>query len=148
MPDKTFELVLGGKTYTTLKVTPMLRGKLLQILAYTQKETEGYTQDEIQTLQWLQVAIAGALYEHAPPVMWDFLKPEDKVSIGTKENFLNQLDAPVISAFFTWAVGVINEANDFLEPSQAVATAPPSPSEPSTPSLPEDTAGAETPANP
>jgi|GEM_PF-6282365 len=148
MVDKTFEIVVGNKTYTTLKVTPILRGKLMQLLAEVRKAAFGYTQEEVEQYDWLQLRIAGALYESAPPVMWDFIRPEDKTSIGTKEGFFENLDPKVISAFFQWTNQILTETNDFLEKSQVETNpAQPSLSTPSSTSLPEDMAGVQTTAN-
>jgi hypothetical protein len=135
---KVFEIEFDGKTYTTQKLTPILRGRATRTLAYIQKEMAGYSQEEAQTLEWLQAAVAGAVFEHIPGLMWDFLQPQDKTTAGTRDAFIDRLEAEQISGFFQWVSQALRENADFFGGKPA-ETDPPSQPEASTPTSAEAT---------
>lgn len=148
MPNKTFEIVINGKTYTTLKLTPMLRGKIMKATGLMQRELANIPHDEIGAV-WANVVIAGVLQEVLPPIIWDFLKPEDKTQIGTIDDFYNGLSGETINSFYVWAASCLEATNDFLQqPAVIMEEALPTPSTPSTASLQEGTAGLSITASP
>lgn len=122
--NKTFELEFEGRTYTTQKLTAPLRGKVLRTLAYIRAETEGKTEAEIQASESLQLAATGAMFEHMPGLIWDFLRPEDKTRIGTRDGFMELLDPEQITAFMQWVSDQLMAMNDFFESRRQPKAAP------------------------
>lgn len=109
-----FQMVVNGSTYTTQKATPKLRGKIMKMMAHVQKEISGHSIDEAETNEWMSMAVAGALYEVAPPVMWAFLDADDQRRIGTREVFEESLGVEDISAFFSWTCEQLQDTQRFL----------------------------------
>lgn len=137
---QTFELEFNGKTFVTKKLDPVLRGKANRANAYVAKEMHGYTQEEAEKLEWLQAAVAGAIFEHITPLIWEFIRDDDKSKIGTKAQLIENLSADQIVKFFGWLGQVLQENADFFGGNQG-KTAQQSSSEASMPLSPVATAG-------
>lgn len=116
-----FEFVIAGKTYTSKKVTPQLRGRITKVTALLLKSAEesGISRETLSNPDnypdWLRVLISGSLWEHLPEIMWDFLNPEDKTSIGTRDNFYDALTDESVTLFYAWAQSNISQANEYLK---------------------------------
>lgn len=146
-----FEMVIDGKTYTTKKMTPALRGRIIQVMAHMMKASDGIPASELLNdknyPEWLSVMISGKLWEHVPAVMWDFIHPEDKTKIGTQESFQDALTDELISNFFAWASNAIKEASEQVKKTPTTEESE-SPSTTSKTSSVENTDGAEITSNP
>lgn len=117
--NESFELEILGKTYVTKKMTPILRARLLKVLPFLKFSDLNENKNDLK----LTLEVMADTFELIPPLMWEFVKDEDKKLIGTYQTFLESLDEnmQMIVAFVEWGIRKVKELNDFLAQKQAVA---------------------------
>ena len=79
-----FEFELGGKTYLSKKMQPVLRGLIYSSLDF--ELLEKLFSKHKQSVNDMASAF-GDISMSTPPLMWEMIKDNDKTSIGTYEGF-------------------------------------------------------------
>lgn len=117
---ESFEFEIAGKTYVSKKLTPILRAKLLKTLPFLKFQELDLKKNDLK----ITLDLMADTFENIPPLMWDFIKDEDKKNVGTYQIFLEELDKNIdsILSFIKWGIEKIQEINDFLAAKPAEET--------------------------
>lgn len=107
MEKTQYELEHAGKTYTLRKMNPFLKSQFAQAVDSVQKLAATFDNQEL--------GHASGILQHVTPLIWAFLTPDDKKSIGTFDEFLDNVDEAQIGKFFNWAAQECERAKLFLE---------------------------------
>lgn len=114
-----FEFEICGKTYVSRKMNPVLRGKVLKTLDF-KAFTALSMLDNFEKLSDADknetMSAMGGLFESTPPLMWAFIRDEDKHKIGLYDDFLDALcdDESQVLKFLTWMFSKVSDINRFL----------------------------------
>lgn len=149
MENNQHELVFKEKTFTLSKLTPSLKGKVIQmqaqyrmgLKAISSNLSEADLATAIENDPDVQLFMFGLMVELIPPLIWEFFSPQDKQAVGTKENFLENLDQAETIKFQDWLTAQSKRTQDFLASTEAQSPVSPPLSEQSTQPSPEATDG-------
>lgn len=107
MPEN-FELNINEKAYVLKRMNPARKSKVIKQIVVPMNNSKN---TDVETDQLSQMADASA---NVPAVIWDFVKDEDKQSIGTFEKFSDEIDSNTCDQFTIWAMQCIKDSNDFF----------------------------------
>ena len=108
---KTIDIEVNGKVYVSKKINGSRKGLLLKNVF--SKMSQGDSENQAGQM-------ADILINHLPATMYQFIQDKDKESVGTLEDFTENVEND--EEFLAWAIKKVTELNDFLAKGPAKVT--------------------------